>query len=229
MLFAEASHASHSALQVSKEVKMMIDTFGQKCSGLSAKSDLDGLLVRMLADSSAWHSKMCHLTWSVKGMKSGRLLFQLVPKTLTTGEIESGLWPTPDANMGARGAGKCELKNGRFVRTSDTTGTEFGASLNAAVNHKMLSQRVSKELGRLNPDWVEPLMGYPVGWTDLKKDDVTHEITEFVGNPDDSGEPRVTTRADLRAKRLKQLGNSIVPQVASEIFKAIREANEKTI
>jgi len=65
-------------------------------------------------------------------------------------------------------------------------------------------------------------MGYPVGWTDLQKDNVTHEITDFVGNPDDSGEPRVTNRSDGRSQRLKQLGNSIVPQVAREIFRAIK-------
>jgi hypothetical protein len=31
----------------------------------------------------------------------------------------------------------------------------------------MLSQVVSSESGMLNPNWVEWLMGYPVGHTDL--------------------------------------------------------------
>jgi DNA (cytosine-5)-methyltransferase 1 len=32
----------------------------------------------------------------------------------------------------------------------------------------MLSQMVSITSGQLNPNWVEWLMGYPTGWTDLK-------------------------------------------------------------
>ena len=32
----------------------------------------------------------------------------------------------------------------------------------------MLSQSVSDQSGQLNPTWVEWLMGYPTGWTDLK-------------------------------------------------------------
>jgi DNA (cytosine-5)-methyltransferase 1 len=32
----------------------------------------------------------------------------------------------------------------------------------------MLSQMVSMDNGQLNPNWVEWLMGYPIGWTDLK-------------------------------------------------------------
>jgi len=122
------------------------------------------------------------------------------------------MWPTPNAGD--------DRDRGNLSNPCIQRRKEIGKQI-------MLSQCVSEESGRLNPDWVEPLMGYPVGWTDLEKDNVTHEITEFVGNPDDSGEPRVTTRSDLRAKRLKQLGNSIVPQVASEIFKAIRSIEDE--
>lgn len=32
----------------------------------------------------------------------------------------------------------------------------------------MLSMVVSDTSGQLNPDWVEWLMGFPIGWTDLK-------------------------------------------------------------
>ena len=32
----------------------------------------------------------------------------------------------------------------------------------------MLSMCVSSDNGRLNPDWAEWLMGWPIGWTDLK-------------------------------------------------------------
>ena len=90
-----------------------------------------------------------------------------------------------------------------------------------------LSMSVSDKSGKLNPDWVEHLMGYPDGWTDMDRDDIPHEITEFLDDPDLSGHPRVTTRLEQRSARLKQLGNSIVPQVASELFRQIRISEDE--
>jgi len=44
---------------------------------------------------------------------------------------------------------------------------------------------------------------------------------EYIGNPDRFGTARVTTRKDGRAQRLKQLGNSVVPQIPEIIGRAI--------
>ena len=58
-----------------------------------------------------------------------------------------GLWPTPQA--------------GDSRATINTT----------TQNQKMLAHAVQKKVGdggALNPDWTEWLMGWPVGWTDLK-------------------------------------------------------------
>jgi hypothetical protein len=35
-------------------------------------------------------------------------------------------------------------------------------------NQKDLASEVARDGGQLNPDWVEWLMGWPIGWTDLK-------------------------------------------------------------
>jgi hypothetical protein len=58
------------------------------------------------------------------------------------------LWPTPDANMGMRGVSK----NLSLIRPS---GAKRQISLNDVIG------------GKLNPTWVEWLMGFPVEWTDL--------------------------------------------------------------
>lgn len=79
--------------------------------------------------------------------------------------------------------------------------------------------------GQLNPAWVEELMGYPRGWTDLSCD-----TTEpWAGWPAAPGEPqypyehsRTITGMKDRAKRLKALGNSVVPVQALPFFKAIQ-------
>lgn len=68
------------------------------------------------------------------------------------------IWPTPfatprGAHTGER-AGQVS-ENGK-TRTS-AKGIKFGATLQTAVGS-----------GSLNPTWVEWLMGYPIGWTDLK-------------------------------------------------------------
>lgn len=138
------------------------------------------------------------------------------------------MWPTPTSSdvMGLCPKG-IELRNGRWVRISQTTGTEFGAKLSDAVNHHKQSlstevflgecpelaggqstrqtsrnslprekqeygtptarmsersrkfqetglptpaevaRKESGKSGQLNPDWVEWLMNWPVGWTSL--------------------------------------------------------------
>jgi DNA (cytosine-5)-methyltransferase 1 len=112
-------------------------------------------------------------------------------------------WPTPTSSdwMNPKQNG-IELTNNRFVRTSLTTGTKFGAKLSDAVNLEMkknwptpqvadykdrgnlsnpsiqrrmeigkqvnLQMCVSQTSGQLNPMWVEWLMGWPQGWTELK-------------------------------------------------------------
>lgn len=48
---------------------------------------------------------------------------------------------------------------------------------------------------------------------------------EYIGNPDDSGEPRVTNECLDRAKRLKGLGNAVVPQIPEIIGRAILQAD----
>jgi DNA (cytosine-5)-methyltransferase 1 len=112
-------------------------------------------------------------------------------------------WPTPTSSdwMNPKQNG-IEHTNNRFVRTSLTTGTKFGAKLSDAVNLEMkknwptpqvsdskdrgnlsnpsiqrrmeigkqvnLQMCVSQTSGQLNPMWVEWLMGWPQGWTELK-------------------------------------------------------------
>ena len=65
--------------------------------------------------------------------------------------------------------------------------------------------------GLLNPDWVEWLMGWPIGWTDLDNDDPG--VHGFDSEP--PGVPRTTSKRDRRAKRLKAIGNGQVPQCAA--------------
>ena len=65
--------------------------------------------------------------------------------------------------------------------------------------------------GQLNPDWVEWLMGWPIGWTAL---DSAIEITslDWSADPADTGEvDRVATGIKNRNQRLQAIGNGQVP------------------
>jgi len=78
-------------------------------------------------------------------------------------------WPTPHSNC-MTGAG--------------TQGRQGGLNLQTKAN------------GKLNPDWVEQLMGLPVGWTLV------------------SGASKKSQRVD----RLRLLGNGVVAQTAEKAF-----------
>jgi len=72
--------------------------------------------------------------------------------------------------------------------------------------------------GRLNPDWVEWLMGYNSGYTDINKPKGDNQTLRVSWIAEPTGVPRITTDNNNRNKRLKCLGNSIVPQCASVIM-----------
>jgi hypothetical protein len=69
------------------------------------------------------------------------------------GYITKDSWPTPTANMYKGSSSAVIRKNGQ---------DRSWQSLHYAV------EQVTDIGGRLNPTWVEWLMGWPIGWTDLK-------------------------------------------------------------
>ena len=94
------SHVSHSPMRAKGGEKAITAFFGQRCLSASGSSDPHGSLQRMFTESLVlkgdWCSSRCVLTWKKKVTKFGRSLFQLVPSTLPTEGIESGLLLTPN-------------------------------------------------------------------------------------------------------------------------------------
>jgi hypothetical protein len=121
-------------------------------------------------------------------MRDGVLWEQMTSEHHTT-ENESGFWPTPDCQ---------NHRDGTKLRKDNNaaSGGRHGISLHHAVmwptpaasdnrdrgnrstpaikrriekgKQVMLSMAVSSESGRLSPDWVEWLMAWPIGWSDLQ-------------------------------------------------------------
>ena len=100
-------------------------------------------------------------------------------------ENASSSWPTPvttDAKSSARGTTTTGVMHSGTSLTDairmwpTPTASEYGTSNNgcpgdgreeyATKGKPSLSTHARREGGILNPDWVETLMGLPVGWTD---------------------------------------------------------------
>jgi hypothetical protein len=101
---------------------------------------------------------------------------------------EVKLWPTPTASLGDKG-GRITQRKGReggtlieaiSARTWPTPCASASASKGsspAALVRKTGKSRANDRIdhavmasdgGQLNPEWVEWLMGWPIGWTELK-------------------------------------------------------------
>ncbi|NCC91368.1 MAG: DNA (cytosine-5-)-methyltransferase [Spirochaetia bacterium] len=129
--------------------------------------------------------------------------------------VGNHLWRTPDANC-SRGASSTD----RYQWKVDNS---MPISINDQVAHE------GKDIGQLSPDWVECLMGYPIGWTDVD----CEGLEQWQGFPALMGEkqypyepPRTGIKIPNRAKRLKALGNAVVPQQAYPLFRAIAEMDK---
>lgn len=194
-LFAGDSLVSHSVSPGSNSAQKMTEHSGRKCCESYAKWLPDGSLARMFLESSRWNSTKCYLTWKGKATPAGRLFFQLVPLTPTTEEIESGFWPTPYAGLGERGSSvnmAIKAIKGEKRPSGATIQKDLGSMVklyptptahvskegafpseynrNTPTLTSVATQEDNKppQSGSLNPTWLEWLMGFPIGHTDLK-------------------------------------------------------------
>ena len=95
-----------------------------------------------------------------------------------------------------------------------------------------LSQSFQTE-GQLNPDWVEWLMGWPVGQSSLEPidknvflkwiDDVSNGAYWLTDPADDGSIPRTSIEIKNRADRLSAIGNGQVPATAALAWKILNE------
>ena len=180
-LFQEDSLASHSQLLEKEKAKMTTDTCGTKLLELLPSANRNGLLEKMLtALLTSPKVQSCDrykTIWKKRVSKSNVLLFQLAASVLGIKEKESGssdiMYPTPRSCDLEGGVVKnVELKNGSFSRLNKK-GIRFGVKLKDAV-HKMTPQAG----GKLNPNFVEFLMGYPMNYTQIEPTESKHSETQ---------------------------------------------------
>ena len=182
------SLASLSVLPGSEKARMTTAGSGLKCLGLSERSDPLGVLLKMLLASSEWGSTVVYLTWRTRAISPRRFLYQLVPSTPPTDEIESSLWPTvcsgeegtPRKNdkwQQYRGIDLATAVYNKMWPTPTETDFRTGYGETEAGKARLEHPRgdpLRDEVapgGQLNPTWVEGLMGFPHGYTDIAEGD----------------------------------------------------------
>ena len=95
------------------------------------------------------------------------------------------LWPAPSRAVGTGGPGRSEKRAG-------------------GLNLRTAAAEQNPGRGSLNPDWVEWMMGLPVGLTDLScEEPIYHPYSEEPG-------PRVIASVPHRRERLSAIGNALV-------------------
>jgi hypothetical protein len=152
---------------------------GESSSGWFATFDRTTSTWRTAQRSLLGDSELFSETWPKWGsMRNGASYLRPTP-VLRTSASESGSWPTPTASLGTKG-GRITPRKGRegstlieAVSARQTFTTPMArdwrsgkaSAATAAKNTRPLSEQVG---GLLNPDWVEWLMGWPIGWTALQ-------------------------------------------------------------
>ena len=174
-------HASPFPWLESKRVKGTIVTSGRRCSELSASCARVASSVRMYLESSSLPPGRWLRIWSVQAITSSCTILKLrLSERGTDGQGSSSsaskMWPTPRANeykdtlksvppSRKKNPGKCNLTQRVAMERLFTTPCAADAQgSHGGNNHRSLRTDVA---GQLNPTWVEWLMGFPPGWTDL--------------------------------------------------------------
>ena len=170
------------------------------------------------SEFSLWPTASVCGNYNRKGASatSGDGLDTAVKKMHSVNLSQAVNWPTPRAREGNSGSYGC-------------------ASIERNADRNYLDGVVIKKEekpGNLNADWVELLMGLPIGWTDINvaKEDIESwqgwpaaiNVEQYAYEP-----PRVIVGQKNRAKRLKALGNGCVPQQVYLVLAAIVEVENE--
>lgn len=152
--YVEGSRAKTSVAQESKPASMESD----QDSGVS----LRGSFAHYDRDSLSWRTSQLCLdgglsefseTWPRAGMMRNGIAFQLQPSAPLTDVIGSSSLHTPTATGNQAAPSMRGRDRGSWYPTQ-ATGESFSGTRGG---------------GHVNPRWVEWLMGFPDGWTELER------------------------------------------------------------
>ena len=149
-LFAVDTLVSHSPQQAKEKAQTTPDTYGHGSETPLAHYDQSTQSWRMSEDISLWGDYKSLESLPKSGMTLNGVLYQQLEWVRPIAENGSSSWPTPTARDYKGASGHKKLAR----RLADLT---IQARLRDGVS-----------TGSLNPEFVEWLMGFPKGWTNLE-------------------------------------------------------------
>ena len=202
MLYLEDFHAKTSHPQEkAQELTENGQECGKKWQGSFAKFDLN---------MSMWKTHQCLLlggleqfleTWPDSGSMRNGECYQRQTLAHHTLEKESGLLPnginffhtpcTTGIDGGSNSRKALKKRKNQFPTPQASDCRDRGNLSNPSIQRRVelgkqlnLSMVVHPTSGQLNPMWVEWLMGWPIGWTDLKplEMDKSHFVQQPLGD-----------------------------------------------
>lgn len=128
------------------------------------------------------------------GMTRNGIAFQRQPLVPRTGATASGLWPTPMSADGKRASlrfgggnlilhGAVRLWPTPRASRNENRQTKRSPSQEAGTHGKSLAAEVG---GKLNPQWVAWLMGFPIDWTSLPPSETPSSRKSLSGSGEES-------------------------------------------
>jgi hypothetical protein len=180
--FLAGFRAKTSALpDQAKGLAESVQGFGSRCLGLFAKFDHDLCLWRTPQRSFLADLELYSETWPRWGLMLNGECWEQTTWEHVTNVTASGLLPTPTVH-GNNNAPKQGTKRGTglatavrmFPTATATAHKGWSKNHNRADTDDRIDYTIEREAalngqtGRLNPTWVEWLMGWPLGWTELK-------------------------------------------------------------
>lgn len=151
----------------------------------------------------------CLVRWPKEGVMRGGRCWEHVTLAPRTAATASGLWPTARATDGSKGGpgqrngrGKADSLPGAVVEdwaTPTTRDGKDGAHVPGVKENSLLGRQVWVPglPVRLNPDWVEMLMGWPARWTDTAGPHAATSHNTLLSPPVQSSENGGTTAPNV--------------------------------
>ena len=108
-------------------------------------------------------------TWPRAGWMRNGMCCPLRPLVPRTSGNESFLWPTPASVIALIHLNSAvKMWSTPTVRDAGTLKHVMRGSCSLEMGNEIIQPLPVQAGGTLNPTWVEWLMGFPLGWTDLK-------------------------------------------------------------
>jgi len=184
------SLASLTVWPGSKEAQRMTAISGQNIAALLPNSDPLGCLLKMCLESDGLFSMIFYLIWKIWRTPQRRLIYRLAASGPGINDTGFSSLPTPTAGDSKErayqydqgnhkkprltlvGIARMPTPKARDYRTGDRPEHRRARMKQTGKWHSPDLNDVAAPGGRLNPMWVEWLMGFPSGWSELDESEL---------------------------------------------------------